>query len=71
MSTIEYEYDPFAQDEELESKSAPKKVQLPRCVNCPDREVVSDGKEGYVHNDDLKYSCEYPKPGPPFAGAAI
>jgi hypothetical protein len=61
-------YDP---DEGLESKPVAREPDLPNCVNCPDRSVISDGKNGWVHNDDLKYSCVFPKPGPPFAEAAL
>lgn len=72
MTDYNVEYDPFAEeDEELEAKKKPRKIPLPRCIHCPDREVTSDGKSGWVHNDDLRYSCDPAKPGPPFADAAL
>lgn len=63
----EYDYDPFAEDEELESKPKPREPKLPRCIHCPDREVISDGKNGWVHNDDYKYSCDPDDPNTTFA----
>lgn len=53
----EYNADPFGDYEER--KPVAREPELPRCVNCPDREIVSDGKNGFVHNDNLKYQCDY------------
>jgi hypothetical protein len=53
----EYNADPFGDYEER--KPVKREPDLPRCVNCPDREVVPDGKNGFVHNDDYKYQCDY------------
>jgi hypothetical protein len=53
----DYEADPFGDYEER--KPVQKEPELPRCVNCTDREVVPDGKNDFVHNDNLKYQCDY------------
>lgn len=50
---------------------APRVPKLPRCKHCPDREVISDGYGGYVHEDDYKYACDINEPGGTFAEAKV
>jgi hypothetical protein len=51
----------FYPDFEEEEERAPRRrePELPRCVNCLDREVTDDGYGEWVHADDIKYSCTY------------
>jgi hypothetical protein len=58
------------EDEPEERKPVVRDPVLPRCPNCK-RNVTDDGKNGFVHVDDLRYSCNFPEPGPPFAGAVL
>lgn len=66
--TLDEDYDPY-DDEIQERKPKVRQPVLPRCVHCPDREVLDDGKSGYVHADDLKYSCTYGDKNTTFAAA--
>jgi len=43
-----------------EFEDSPVKRELPQvmCKHCKTRDIISDGHEGWVHNDTFLYACD-------------
>lgn len=45
--------------EVFEDRPVPRQPKAHTCRNCPaGRVVISDGYDGWVHEDNYKYSCD-------------